>query len=242
MANDGYDKEPSPFLRPMFILSAAFLTVVAVLAAFVVWASDDDDPPKGVIPQRTGEQAGTSEGRGGCRPVDTDQRVPTAAPPGVSWQVFKGVALPFSSSAGPMVTEGDVVRCYARTPVGALIAMAQTVPRVEYTDGWRQVVNRSVVPGPGQAALLRERTGGPTAPTGPGNIAQYAGFKIVTYSQDVAVFEIAVRVSDGRFATSVCTVRWVGGDWKLELKPDGSTNSAPQVIDSLDSYVPWGGV
>jgi hypothetical protein len=38
------------------------------------------------------------------------------------------------------------------------------------------------------------------------------------------------------------TVRWVDGDWKLELQPDGSTTPSRQSVTSVAGFIPWGGV
>lgn len=248
MADDGVEEAPSPFRRPMFILSAGFLAAIVVLAAFMLRASlgDDSDPPGGSSPQPTaaGNAGGIPAGTGNCRPADTNQQIPAAAPPGVNWQIFKSSALPVSAAAGPLITEGDVVRCYAHTPAGALIAATQLSARVELADGWRQVVNRSVVAGPGREAFVQEHAKqASSAPAGAGSLAQVAGFRFVTFSPETAVIELVVRApTTGSLASSVTTVKWADGDWKLELQPDGSANSQPRLIESLDGYARWGGV
>lgn len=243
MSDDGSDNAPSPFRRPMFILSAGFLAVIIVLAAFMVRSSlgDDSGTPEATPPATA---AAPPSGDGACRPTDTNQQIPTSPPPGVSWQVFKGLALPASAAAGPLVTDGDVVRCFARTPAGALIAATQISARVEFADGWQQVADQSVIAGPGRSAFLREHAKATASqPTGPGSLAQVTGYKFVTYTTDVAVIDTVVRApTSGSLASSITTVKWVDGDWKLELQPDGSVNSPPRLIQTLDGYVPWGGV
>jgi hypothetical protein len=247
MASDDADKESGPFRRPAFILSAGFLAAIAVLAAFMVRASLSDDPAPAKSsppPTSAGNAGAVPAGTGGCRPTDTNQSIPTAAPPGVTWQVFKSSVLPTSPAAGPLITEGEVVRCYAHTPTGALIAATQISARVEIADGWRQVLDRSVVAGAGREVFVQEHSKEASrAPTEPGSLAQVNGFRFVTYSPETAVIELVVRAPNtGSLASSVATVKWVGGDWKLELQPDGSANSQPRLIDSLDGYARWGGV
>jgi hypothetical protein len=44
----------------------------------------------------------------------------------------------------------------------------------------------------------------------------------------------------GGLQVTVTTVKWVGGDWRLELQPDGGTSPTAQTVPSLDGFVVWG--
>jgi hypothetical protein len=168
----------------------------------------------------------------------------TAAPSGVTWSLFQGVALPTSPEHGPRRVDGPVHAGYARTPEGALIASHQISARHLLTPGtgWRQVVTDQVIASPGRDRYmaLRERVTTDSVP--PGTYGQTVGFRFVTYSPDVAVIQTVTRFASGNMSVVTETVRWVDGDWKLELQPDGSTTPSRQSVTSAAGFVPWGGV
>ncbi|TDC69803.1 hypothetical protein E1200_07215, partial [Actinomadura sp. GC306] len=74
----------------------------------------------------------------GCAAVGNDQSIPSTAPNQVYWKRFEGVALPFSSSVGPLEVKGDVARCYEHTPRGALFAAVQISVRLDRSARWRE--------------------------------------------------------------------------------------------------------
>lgn len=170
--------------------------------------------------------------------------VPTAAPTGVTWSLFQGVALPASRTDGPTRISGPVYAGYSHTPAGALIAATNLADRYLVTpgDGWRKVVEQQVLPGVGRDAYETERakvtTDDPT-----GTYGQIAGFHFVTYSPEVAVVQLVSRFSNsGRLQVATVTTRWVDGDWKLELQPDGGSSPTVQSTSTLSGFTPWGGV
>lgn len=173
---------------------------------------------------------------------------PLLTPPAVSWQLFAGVALPYSPDAGPTVVDGPVYGGFERSQPGALLAAAHLGVRYLLTpgQGWREVLERQVLPGAGRDAYARNRAGvEPDDP--PGTYGQYAGFRIVAYTGDVAVIQLASRFAlTGRLQVSTSTVKWVGGDvggdWRLELQPDGGTSPTAQAVADLDGFVVWGGI
>ena len=167
----------------------------------------------------------------------------TAAPSGVTWELFQGVALPTSRVDGPSRLDGAVHAGFSRTPVGALLAAAQIAARSivdPSLPGLREIGHRQLVAGPGQAAYLNlvssfTDNNAPTA-----GYAQYVGFRFITVSSDVAVVSVATRGKTGRLQVGTDTVRWVDGDWKLELSASGLQQ--PQVVQNVAGYVPWAGV
>ncbi|MFH8350207.1 hypothetical protein ACH4EB_36510, partial [Streptomyces sp. NPDC018045] len=158
------------------------------------------------------------------------------------WSLIYTVTVPASKSAGPAVTEGDVARCYAHTPTGALLAVAQITARYVWAPGWATVTERQTT-GDGKAAYLQARkkveaSTGPATPEADRH-GQLAAFKFVTYGADTAVIQLVHRFSTGRLVMTPVTAVWQGGDWVLSL----SASPAPQVtLTSLQGYVPFGGV
>jgi len=173
-----------------------------------------------------------------------DQAVPTSPPQGVTWSLFQGVALPSSHSLGPIRVSGPVYAGYAHTPTGALLAAAQISSRYLISPGqdWRQVVERQVVPGPGRDVYVHKRAKVDSTSVLPGTYGQFAGFRFVTYSPDVAVVQFVSRFSSGNLQVATNTLRWLDGDWKLQLQPDGSATPTVQSVNSLAGFVPWSGL
>jgi hypothetical protein len=173
-----------------------------------------------------------------------DRAVPDSPPAGVTWALFQGVALPTSSTSGPLRVAGPVYAGYAHTPTGALLAANQIGIRYVLTPGagWRQVLQQQVLPGAGRDAFSKNRAKVTTTDMAPGTFGQLAGFRFVTYSPDVAVIQLVSRFSTGTLQLTTSTVRWANGDWRLQLQPDGGTSPTAQRVDSLSGFVPWGGV
>jgi len=178
-----------------------------------------------------------------CHVPTGSQAVPQYTPQGITWQLYQTVALPYSSTAGPMIVDGGVARCYAHDPLGALLAASQIPYRYLIAPDWRQVVQQQVMPGKGVQVYVPERSKATNAGGNqPGDYNQLAGFKFVTYSPAVAVIEIASKNGNGGLEAGPVTVDWSDGDWKLQLQPDGS--SSPQVlpITSVVGFATWSGV
>lgn len=167
----------------------------------------------------------------------------TAVPTGVTWELFQGVALPVSRTDGPTAVTGTVHAGFSRTPTGALLAAAQIAARSiadPSLPGLREIGQRQLVPGPGQTAYLNLVNSFKDNDAPAAGYAQYAGFRYVTYSPDVAVVSLATRGKTGRLQVGTDTLRWVDSDWKLELP--ASALQQPQVVQDLAGYVPWAGV
>lgn len=240
--------QPSPFKRPAFLLSAAFLAAVVVMAVIVAVSGGDGSGSSRsghTTPPATpsGQAAGN---RQGCAPSDTAQQLPTSAPQGVTWQAYKGMVLPISATAGPMTMQGDKADCYAHTPVGALIAAAHLGYRYAVASDWRSIAAQ-LVDGPGKTAWLQQRKANPTPDVPPqGQIGQIAGFRFITYTSDVAVVQLAFRnTMPGSqlpaFTAGIYSLRWQN-DWRLQMQQDGSASTEAPNSESLDGYIPWGAV
>jgi len=167
---------------------------------------------------------------------------PLLVAPKVDWQLFAGVPLPYSRTAGPTRIDGPVYSGYARSQTGALIAAAQLGTRYLLTpgEGWREVLGRQVLPGLGRDTFARLHASvDEDAP--PGTYGQPAGFRFVTFTPDVAAIQLVSRFpTTGSLQVVVVTVKWVAGDWRLELQPDGSSSPTAQAVPDLDGFVVWG--
>jgi len=192
-------------------------------------ASPDRTPP-------TGARAGA--------PTGALEAEPLLTAPAVSWQLFSGVALPYSPTAGPRLIDGPVYAGYQRSQTGALIAAAQIGTRYLLTpgQGWRQVTSRQLRPNAGRDVFVAARARVDELTVPPGTYGQLAGFRVLAYTPDVAVFTLVSRfATTGKLQATTTTVTWVGGDWRLQLQPDGGTSPTAQQLPTLDGYIVWGG-
>jgi hypothetical protein len=234
----GQTGRPQPGTALAAAVGAAVLTGAGAVALAgggqSVTAGQDSAPPAPAGVAATDASSSTSEAAAATDPLLT--------PPAVTWQLFAGVPLPYSATAGPRTIHGPVYAGFERSPTGALLAAAHLGTRYLLTpgSGWRQVVERQVLPGPGREAFVRLRATVDAADP-PGTHGQPAGFRIVAFTPHVAVVQEALRFpSTGALQVTVTTLRWVGGDWRLELQPDGSTSPTAQAVPSLDGFVVWG--
>ena len=169
---------------------------------------------------------------------------PLLTGPPVTWQLFSGVALPSSPTYGPHTVDGPVYAGYQRSQAGALVAAAQLGARYLLTPGarWRDVARRQLLPGPGRTVFLTARAGVDELTVPPGTYGQLAGFRVVTFTPDIAVLQLVSRFAlTGRLQLTTATLKWVGGDWRLELQPDGGSSPTAQQVPDLDGFVVWGG-
>jgi hypothetical protein len=237
------DQHTSPLRRNGFVLAGAFLVLVLTLAAAVVMTGGTSHPaPPQAHPSSSAPQ--TQAASAGCRPTDTNQQIPSAPPPGLTWQVYNTIAFPFSVTAGPMVVEKEgVARCYAHTPLGALLAVSHIGYRMMWASDWRKVAAAQVLPSAGRDVYVRRRAEVPEPlDFRPGELAQIAGFQFVAYTQTTAVVQLVTRGPEGSMRSLTFTVMWQDGDWKLQVQPSGDASPNAQDISSLDGFVAWGGV
>ncbi len=178
----------------------------------------------------------------GCGLTDTNQTPPTSTPKDVTWQLIKGDAMPVSPSAGPGRIEGPIARCYAHTPLGALIAASQIGDRLGVASNREaiEILRRQAIPGPGVNNNLR-LLAGPEVNDGSSD-GQLAGFQFVDYTPDMAVINLANRLTDGTFNAATFTLKWLDGDWKIKIQDSGADSSSVSQVTSLAGYVPWSGV
>lgn len=225
-----------------FVASGAFLALIVVLGIWLGFSGGSGTSHQARPPSTASPPTTTPAPRTGCHPTDRNQAVPTTSPTGVSWQLFNSVALPYSKTAGPLLVDGLVARCFAHTPTGALLAAAQIGTRAQLSPQWREVDLAQVLPGPGRDRLMTELAQVASFAPPEGGYGQFAGFEFQSYDPTEATIEFVSRFRSGAMQVTAETVRWSGGDWKLQLQPDGGTSATAQPVTDLTGFVPWGGV
>jgi hypothetical protein len=223
------------------LAAVIILGVLLVAAGGVVLFSGKGS---GRQPQQTTPPTATAQPTPGG---SQDQSLPTSAPPGVTWSLYQGVALPVSPNVGPTSVSGATASGFAHSPTGALIASIQLSARVFLAPDteWQQAVEAMTVPGPPRKAWIAKRKSlpfGDGAAVAPGTYAQYTGFQFVGYSPELAVVELANGAPNRGYTGSTVTLVWRDGDWKLQLGQDGGTATNMHPVADLTGFTPWGGV
>lgn len=182
---------------------------------------------------------------------------PVPAPAGLMWQkVNDGVIVPFSTSDGPRTVYAGQALGFRHSPQGAAIAvsnislriagsvneMAQVIydEQVEMTTEQRAQLNSDLAK---QGPYYRELTDAAMTYQ-----ARPDAFRIVDYSDDYAIIEIASRAPESDTA-STPTQQWItnrwqavwdgdagdSGDWKLQLPTADNSGTTT----SLEGWTPW---
>ena len=206
-------------------------------------------------PSQTGTpRPATSHGPQPCK-LSANNEGFSEAPAGVSWDFDNGVLVPLRDTLGPGMTDSDgLKRCFRHSPAGAVVAVLTTAAQLQDPRHYVGGVQRRVAPGPGKPLALAEahrRLVSPSPDDARYQLGQlqYVGYKFIDYTPTRAIMNVAVQIGPGTAdcdrkscvgAVSIA-VRWTGGDWKLDLRPDGSLSPDPEVLASLDSYVRFRG-
>lgn len=158
----------------------------------------------------------------------------------MAWSIYAGVMVPRSATAGPAHVDGALASGFAHSPLGALLAAANTAARYLSAPAgqWQRETRAMTLPGAGQERVFQLRPTMSDAVPATG-YAQYAGFRFVTYDPASAVVQVATQLGS-QMQVSTFTVRWVGGDWRLVLYPNGAATPLPTLVPSLAGFVPWG--
>jgi hypothetical protein len=242
-----------PLFSTRLLMVGVGLAVVVVIALIVVVVGPGSPPSSAPPASSAGHAAshataapGAASPAAGAGADDCDVPVPPGSQaipdttPDVTWQLYDTVALPYSAQAGPTQVQGDVARCYAHDPLGALLAACQIAIRYVLASNWQAVLADQVMAGTGRNVYAAQRPD-MNVSVSPGEYGQYAGFQFVTYTSALAVIQIVVQLQ-GEYQTTTMTVQWYGGDWRLQLQPTGSPGPNVQEIPNLTGFIPFGGI
>lgn len=164
---------------------------------------------------------------------------PPASPPPVIWRTLDGVEFPRSPTLGPADT-GVMIRCYAHSPSGALLAAAGLradevrhgtstviVNRASITDEMRTAVEAGGIPD--ASDLPHDATG------------ELIGYRFeAALDDDVTVSLAWVSTTSGRTTSARIQLVWEDQDWKVVMQPSKGMWSDVTTDGPLDDYVPWG--
>ncbi|MFF6998040.1 hypothetical protein ACFY93_24185 [Streptomyces sp. NPDC008313] len=237
-----------------WIASAGFLLVLLVIAAVVLVRGGDGDESTGASGDPSPKPGATSgkdkdkgKGKGreadgrpaGCHTDDSDQDKPTKAPKDFRWKADGTGLVPVSKTAGPLKYDGPVWSCFAHTPMGAVLAAHAITDHLSY-PGWREVVDRQVVPGAGRDALISDRSKAEDKPTsGKPDVGGYAGFSVLAYNKKEATLMFLLRGPGSSYGSTSVSMRWQDGDWKLAPDTDGTIYAGMSKVTGTQGFVSW---
>lgn len=237
---------PTRSTATLFV-AAVVIGLVLVLGAVLTYVfTRDDTTATGTAPTTSVVAAPTSVAV--ATPAQGGSTGLTEAPAGTRWELYQGVVLPYSPTAGPKTVDGlGVASGYTHDAAGALFASLQIDTRrfLAPDDLSRNVVDTQIVAGEGRDAWIAYRTTINIAPNSVPStqLAQVAGFKVSNYTDTVATISVARKGTSGGLQAADFTVTWVDGDWKLVLLPSGSSATSYVVTDLEGAgYIPWSGV
>ncbi|MEU3192985.1 hypothetical protein ABZ686_20635 [Streptomyces sp. NPDC006992] len=164
---------------------------------------------------------------------------PTAAPKDVVWKNLDGMHVPTSASVGPTRFDGPVWWCYAHTPMGAVMAAHGILTHMG-TEDWRTVAEQQIVPGDGRDTFISQRSGLGRPNLDDEDAGVYSGFLVGSYTRDKVQVRLLIKGAGGGLGATTVTMRWSGGDWKVEPQSDGTLFSASESTVSSGGFVRWG--
>ena len=244
VSDDKPTVERGPWTQPAFIVSAAIVGILAVLLIILLivdaFSGEEEaavvpDDPAGVPGQVSNASASV------CGLPDTADSGTIAQPPAANWTLVGTMAVPASEGIGPGETWPDQFRrCFARTPEGALFAAANVTGLGSVRALSYQTTSWYAAEGPGKETAVARAA---TPKSGTSRLrGQIAGFRLLNYTGTTATVDLALRFSNGAYASQIYDLVWQDGDWRFRITPDGKELLTPlEQIPDISGYIPWGG-
>lgn len=191
---------------------------------------------------------GASPRPGACAIKPGDQRQAATAPTGVAWTFEGGILVPYKPTIGPAVVDAAGIRsCFAHSPIGSVFAAMNGLAQAQDVQNAERVIRARVAKGTGRDRALAEARLARISPTpfvGGKAPVQFVGYKYVDCtSTNRCVLSVAVQsgAEVDKVAGLIVAMKWSEGDWRLDLRSDGSISGDPDVLGSLDGYVRFRG-
>ena len=241
LRSESGEVDDRPFWQQRGWQFSAFFLALVVCAGVVTLVSggpDADDRAGRAAAGPLSSGVGPDGSRpGGCRSDDSDQEPPAGPPKDVTWQPLNGGKVPLSASAGPLLTSGPLLWCFAHTPMGAVMA-ANVIPRQMSGSDWETVTEQQVVPGVSREIFVAMRSSDRGAP--PQYVSRsLAGFMLMTYSPDEATVRLLIKDTASAYGVADYTVAWDGGDWKVRPLSDGNLHTPVKPVAANGGFVMW---
>jgi hypothetical protein len=231
------------YRRPLWIVVAIFLAVVLVGGgiAAVTGAFGGDKNTTAAPTQAPSKTPSVPDGATsvcGLKGYETTSTLNAA--PKAKWDLVGTIAAPTDAKgAGPGLTSSDGVRsCYSHTAEGALYAIVNYYAQATDARLLPHIADL-VAPGSGKEAALKKATGDSTDASS--TRLQVAGFKVNNYSASEATIDVVWTVTseNNTLVSMPMVMKWVDGDWKVEVTDEGEFPFTASAVASLGGYIPW---
>lgn len=230
------EENETPFWKQRSWLAAATFIATALVLALVSALGHGGTVSDTAGSGPLSSQASGSKRPGGCR---TDDSVTTLAlPPDLTWRLVGPAKVPTSASTGPTRSEGNMLWCFSHTRLGAVIA-AHVITAQMSNPGWRHIAEQQIVPGFGRKLFISFRSSVTSADAESQSSASYMGFSLVRYQPDEAEIEMLLKDSQGTLSATSISMRWNGGDWKVQPNSDGSLHSTLTPMNNTAGFTLW---
>jgi hypothetical protein len=204
------------------------LVVVAVLATVAIWkrAGGDDDQQATTAAAKTSSSCGYS---------DSDE-VPSEPPADARWVAVGNGEAPEVEGVGPGRVEKGVHACFARSPLGAVLAAMWWILDSSNPDVNRDLLAESRIIEDGRAQDLIASSP-PDEGIGDGHFVGFSVLGIPT--PDVVEVDILARASRSSpvYPAHRILLVWQRGDWVMNEGPNEGT--IPITDNDLPRFVRW---
>ncbi|MEV0766521.1 hypothetical protein [Nocardia sp. NPDC050435] len=161
---------------------------------------------------------------------------PSRPPAGVRWETWQGIKLPHSGADGPTKTSTGAATGYTRTPQGAALAAIQHSIRLSTAPdtSWPVIARTTLTEGPGKDFWVTNRTLiSITRPVDAAATPRVLGYSITAWTPDRAEIAVYTSYPDNSLLSTLTTVSWTYGDWRLVLPDPAAGTVAHSAIATV---------
>lgn len=201
-------------------------------------STESAEPTETTSPSETTEPTPTDNSVCGLEAVELEGTLEAA--PDTSWTYIGAVGVPSVEGQGPGTVAADGLRtCFARTPTGAVLSAANMTGQLAAPSVQEEAVRYFIAQGPGYDAAVSMTTESQSSPS---IDLQVTGFKLLDYTGDEALVDVAVEAT-GNGITTYNSFRtpltWQDGDWRQVPTADGQQQYPPVQLPNTADYIAW---
>ncbi|WP_328760363.1 hypothetical protein [Streptomyces sp. NBC_00271] len=116
---------------------------------------------------------------------------------------------------------------------------ANVIPTQMSGRAWRTIAEQQLVKGPGRDIFVAQRSTVPASAQNGTAVGSYAGFAVMSYSPGGAEVQLLIKSGSGGYRSTAVSLKWDGGDWKVQPKPDGALYAPMQTVSGSDGFMLW---
>ena len=215
-------------------ISLGIVMVVAILAVIIFVKPAPKTPTPLAVP--TTSTSATVQAVGGCNVPQGDTSSKPAIPKDLRWTAAKGITWPVSDTYGPTQDKNGYGVCFARSPLGAALAMT-TIFASGNTMDPKEAIEIYVADTVGKKAALAGAAPSKSAPMTP------AGFSIEAYTSDLVELTVVYSLASSStgYVGFPSSMTWEDGDWKAKVSDNGKVSSDRTTKPVAGGFQSWGG-